>query len=100
MLLIFSLSITPKLFLHNIFANHKDTLYYLTGNDPKNFQLNKVGINCQCINLVAEAPFINYDDPIQIIAPDFFSEKKPGFCLSFYDARHFFSAFRGPPSLT
>jgi hypothetical protein len=56
MMLLFQFSITRKLLLHNLVADHQDTP--LSANSGKNPQLRLAGFNCACDNQVVESPFI------------------------------------------
>ncbi len=54
-LLLFSLCVTPKRFLHDMLANHKDAQAF--GNTPLQ-QVSQSGFRCQVDDLVVEAPFL------------------------------------------
>ena len=97
--MIFALSITPRLTLHHLFSNHEDGAHELCGKNLEKTLLSKSGTYCKCIDLVVKAPFADYFDPVHIIVPVFFPEKKAAFYLSAYSSCYFYSAFRGPPSL-
>jgi hypothetical protein len=58
LLVLISLATTPKLLLHNIFANHKDSSFQLS--KDSHARLANAVINCHTQDLVVEAPFINY----------------------------------------
>jgi hypothetical protein len=98
MILVFAMSITPKQLLHNLFSNHNDISYSHSRNNNSQPQINKAGINCQCVDFVAESPFIDINDVVNII-PVFFHDKKAWYCSAPYSLYKFFSEFRGPPSL-
>jgi hypothetical protein len=96
LLLVFSFSITPKKFLHDAFANHKDKAAIVTSGDTP--QLSNTGFICKCDNLVAESPFtdeIVYFDftPVQL-----FSVQKDATLYHFYSSAFFFFELRGPPA--
>ena len=57
LLLVFTLSIAPKKFLHDAIANHKDRSIIVAPGE--NAQLSHAGFICKCDNLVAESPFTN-----------------------------------------
>ncbi len=57
-LLLFAFSITPRLTLHNIVANHKEGRTDKILHNSSQDQLSKTTINCLCDNLVAESPFV------------------------------------------
>ena len=94
MLIVFSLSITPKRILHDLFAKHID-------NKPQKIthhlsQLSKAGFNCDNDNLVAESSFLS---EFQIFSHPVF------YCFSPYNFKHtsfqsvsgIQSRLRGPP---
>ncbi len=55
MLLVFAFSITPKRFLHSVFAAHADRSQK---NSNKPCQVNNAGYNCDNENVVAESAFL------------------------------------------
>ena len=63
LLIIFSFSITPRIFLHNWLANHKDAVVNTTG---KVQHINAPVFNCQCDDNVAESPFIYQDNVFKV----------------------------------
>ncbi|MEP6713848.1 MAG: hypothetical protein ABJA37_15585 [Ferruginibacter sp.] len=92
---VFALSITPVIVLHKIAANHKDISY--ANKQQKGDQYSKAGINCNCINFVAEAPFINTFSPINFTFPKSVSSFTNYYRETFYSQHHFYAALRGPP---
>jgi hypothetical protein len=54
-LLLFSFCVTPKRFLHDVLANHKDAKPF--SSDPIQ-QISQSGFRCQTDDLVVEAPFL------------------------------------------
>ncbi len=96
-LVLIGLATTPKLLLHNIFANHKDSSFQL-GKDGHARLANAV-INCHTQDLVVEAPFINHS--INELSPPEVSFKLPysetvATLLSLTD---FYFELRGPPAI-
>jgi hypothetical protein len=95
MLVVFSLSITPKRILHDLFAKHIDSK---PGKNSSHLssQVNKAGFNCDNDNLVAESSFLS---ELQIFSHPVF------YCFSPYNFRHVSfpsvsgiqSRLRGPP---
>lgn len=81
--------------MHNLTANHKDISY--ADKQPKGDQYSKTGINCNCINFVAEAPFINTFIPINLIAPKSVSSFTDYYREAFHSRHHFYAELRGPP---
>ena len=96
LLLVFTFSITPKRFLHDAFARHKDkTAPVFSGNEP---QVSYAGFICKCDNLVAESPFTD-----EIVYFDFASiqpssVQKDTTLFHFYSSDFFFFKLRGPPA--
>jgi len=96
MLIIFGFSITPKIILHNIVADHKDTPFQSSHNSSA--QLFAAGFNCNCDNLVVESPFTNDFNPLQLKAAIFFKLHFADVITDFYSQHHFYSELRGPPA--
>jgi len=95
MLIVFSLSITPKRILHDLFAKHIDNKPgKITRHVPS--QVARAGFNCDNDNLVAESSFLS---EFQIFSHPVF------YCFSPYNFRHISfqsvsgiqSRLRGPP---
>ncbi|HEX4373418.1 MAG TPA: hypothetical protein VHZ50_08975 [Puia sp.] len=97
MLALFAFSVTPKLILHDIVANHKDTPIKCSTNN--NAQFNVAGFNCGCDNLVVESPFVDTHVAAEIIAPQIFSQHINVEVNNFISVNHFYFELRGPPSL-
>jgi hypothetical protein len=96
MLLVFSFSITPKKFLHNAIADHKDKVTVAgTGN---NSRLSHAGFICKCDNLVAESPFTNEHTYFNFTPAPLFSVQKTIALYYFYSSAVFFFELRGPPA--
>jgi hypothetical protein len=55
MLLLFTFSITPKRYLHDLIANHEDFYSFHSGGETT---VTKTSINCQCEDLVVSTPFV------------------------------------------
>lgn len=67
MLAIFTLSITPQTFLHDLFAGHTDTPAKLVpGTDA---QVGKAGVDCHFNDQVATSPFLDQAAEIYLSAP-------------------------------
>jgi hypothetical protein len=98
MLVLFAFSVTPKLILHDLVANHKDTpLKCSTDNKA---QFNVAGFNCGCNDLVVESPLVRTHVAAEIIAPQIFSQHIDTEVRSFISVYQFYFELRGPPSLT
>jgi len=61
MLLLFAFSMTPKLFLHDLFAGHRDTRTIKDSKAP--LQMNVAGYHCDKDGVVASSSFVA-DDPM------------------------------------
>ena len=86
-LLMFSFCVTPKRFLHDILANHKDAQPFASV--PLQ-QISQSGFRCQTDDLVVEAPFLpgiqanlqivsdatqlGFSEPIQIVFFEYLSD--------------------------
>jgi hypothetical protein len=97
LLLLFSLSNTPKQWLHDIFANHKDCTTTISKN---NLLISQQGFNCDCDSLVVEVPFTSADKifiglPVLAIHSAFASLMDDNFSSVY----HFYFELRGPPSV-
>jgi hypothetical protein len=97
MLLLFAFSVTPKLILHDLVANHKDTA--LKSSTDNNAQFNIAGFNCGCDNLVVESPFVENSITAEIITQQVFSEYINTEAEDFISVNQFYFELRGPPSL-
>lgn len=96
MLILFAFSITPKQFLHDLVADHKDTI--ACRDDLAAHHIHAAGFYCGCDNLVAESEFIGTHDVFEFSAPRVFIERQPAFTGNYHYTAAFFSALRGPPS--
>ena len=97
MLMIFSLSITPKLYLHDLFARHSDIL--LSVPDDGKVHITQSGFSCDCNTLVSTSPFTDYAIEIDIKAPLDYSSFPCVFITPEYVSSHSFIELRGPPAL-
>ena len=97
-LLVFAFSITPKILLHNVIANHTDTPF--SSNTEKHAQLHKAGFNCTIDNLVVESSFIQatYSTPVEVqIYPSSLLACYSGGFIRGYEC---FLHLRGPPAVS
>lgn len=97
LLLVFIFSITPKKFLHDAIANHKDkTIVVAAGDSP---QYSHAAFVCKCDNQVAESPFTDAAGGFSFTALRFFASYQPiETCRSYTNFFLFFQR-RGPPAL-
>ncbi|MEO7044084.1 MAG: hypothetical protein ABI091_02165 [Ferruginibacter sp.] len=95
LLVVFALSITPVIVLHNLTANHTDISY--ADKNKKCNQVSRAGIHCNCINFVAEAQFLNDFAIINIATPQSFLPVHIFYKELFISRDNFFAELRGPP---
>ena len=95
MLLVFAFSITPKVFLHDVFANHADVQQQENTKGP--YQFNKGGVNCDKQGFVATSPFLADEPLIRFDKVTPFSVFTAG-VVSLCSADKLFSLLRGPPA--
>jgi nitrogenase subunit NifH len=93
---IFTLSITPVTFVHNLFAHHRDVK--IVHNHTKTSEIAIAGINCNTENFVGENNFILSYSPLLLLTAFIPSLYLDGYTRSFYSQHHFFAELRGPPS--
>ena len=89
---ILALSITPVAFLHTIAANHKDKTCELPGD-----HYCSAGINCKCLDLVAEGQFLACSSEIKIIAEPVYQEYSNPHIPTSAHSHIIFEPLRGPP---
>jgi len=92
-----SLATTPKLLLHNIFANHKDSSFQL--GKEGHARLENAVFNCHTQDLVVEAPFINYLIDEQSSAITSFKLLYKETVPSLLSLTEFYFELRGPPAV-
>ncbi len=95
MFVVFAFAITPKRFLHNLAADHKDT--YSKPADGKT-EFSKAGIYCQCDNFVAASPFTATDVKPEIKLPFIFVSYQEEMSSPDLFSAHIFFKLRGPPA--
>lgn len=98
MLLLFLLSITPRQYLHDIFADHRDIAVHTHDTDED--QLNTTGFNCNTHDQVAESPFTGHTAQPGITPPLLFPTATTQHLLT-HVRLHSPSAIdgRGPPAI-
>jgi hypothetical protein len=96
MLLIFGLSITPKLVLHQLFANHKDTP---ARSITAKAQLTTSGFHCDIDNLVVEGPFLTESITLIFNIQVLFATYQNRPAHNFASIANLVSSLRGPPSI-
>jgi hypothetical protein len=66
MLLLFTFSITPRAYLHDLFANHQDITCSLSDGED---QLSATGFRCDMHDQVAESPFTGVISQLAVEPP-------------------------------
>lgn len=92
---IFVLSITPVIFLHNMFADHLDLK--IEHHHKRTNEVAKAGIDCHTENFVAERNFLFMFHPVQFLLSAAFPALFSTYIQDFYSQHHFFAELRGPP---
>lgn len=96
MLVLFALSITPKLYLHTVFADHTDIVRKKT--DGKT-QVGKNGFTCDCNNQVATSPFTEHVDTIEMGILPVYPSFIPHVPSQIIASTLFYLELRGPPAV-
>jgi hypothetical protein len=96
MLLLFTFSITPERYLHDLIADHKDFYSFHSSEDTAVYQS---GINCHCEDLVVSTPFVEASFELSIRPLVWHKEFTPSSYyfnpLTTYSAKD----SRGPPAV-
>ncbi|PWU00674.1 MAG: hypothetical protein C5B52_08545 [Bacteroidetes bacterium] len=97
MLVIFAYSITPKITLHSLLANHRDTIAKTCSNTSE--QIGKAGFRCDTDDLVVHIPF-EFHTSANIFSPPFSFASYFKDCDSGILALNIISfGLRGPPAI-
>lgn len=98
LLWLFAFSITPKKSLHDVFTHHKDQAHKRVTTDAT--EVSKAGFNCKTDNLVAESPFTQQQQDIELASPPSFPASPVVALQRYYYSAFFFFELRGPPAVT
>jgi hypothetical protein len=95
MLLLFVLSIIPRIYLHDLVAHHVSVK--ASAGKTNSIQLNDTGSTCKCDNLYSLPEFSFYNNlyeltPLRLIRPI-----KITFAETVFSFTPFFNKLRGPP---
>ncbi len=96
MLLLFAFSMTPRLFLHDLFAGHIDTHAIKDSKAP--VQMNTAGYHCDKDGVVASSSFIADEPPVlfsNVVPFSLYQTGKEELC----SASKIYYPLRGPPQL-
>ncbi len=97
MLLLFSLSITPRKYLHDVFAHHKDTVrLYLKKHSTT---IEQKGFQCEQNTLVVEQVFLQTPVPVFAYPLPLVNEYKQEHYNSFIKLFLPDLSLRGPPAI-
>jgi hypothetical protein len=96
LLVLFTFSVTPRKFLHDLVANHKDTPWKFS-HDPQ-ARLQKSTFNCHTEDLVVETPFMEGSSPLVIQTPPLFRSDYTDLVTWWHSMPLSLSSLRGPPS--
>jgi hypothetical protein len=95
LLVLFAFSITPKQFLHDLLASHKDNHIRSTG---FNDQVAKSGLDCDCDNPVTESPYEYSGGSIpEFIIPVVFLTHQYTIIPFLHSETGYVKGLRGPP---
>lgn len=97
MLVLFTLSITPKLYLHAVFADHTDIVFKKADNGKT--QVGKNGFACDCYNQVATSPFTEHAETPEIGILSVYQSFTPHFPSQIIANTQFYFELRGPPAI-
>jgi len=98
LLVLFTFSITPKLFWHDLVADHRDTIGYHSYNDDQS-HITAAGFNCDCNTLVVTVPFIEQPDPVSTPVTPVPATIPSVIAVQIFSCTHDFFQLRGPPSI-
>jgi len=96
-LLLFSFCITPKRFLHELLANHRDA--EISANQPVQ-QITSLGFHCHCDDLVVVAPFLPEIQAAATVALSFVPVRYTEPVAAFIVTGHAPADSRGPPEFS
>jgi hypothetical protein len=95
LLLVFTVSIAPRSFFHDLIANHIDSPGCSI--DHKISVVHKQGFQCHCDDLVVSAPFVLQTEPLPGVIGGDFIHKNDQYCNSYFYSILLHQENRGPP---
>jgi hypothetical protein len=95
--LLFTLSITPKIFIHALVARHRDA--HLSIAQEGRDQVNKTSFHCNVERLVVEVPCLLFPIAIQLQVLPVFPDHQAEAVHQYYAYGHFIFGLRGPPAV-
>jgi hypothetical protein len=96
LVILFIFSITPRIFLHDLIADHKDSYFVSSSTDT---QVAKKGIHCDCNSLVVDAPFFSESNYTHVNPLLFFIDHQYKINNCFYSVDAHVFSLRGPPAV-
>jgi hypothetical protein len=97
MLVVFAISITPRIALHTWFAAHKDAVVKKFSNTGQ-LQFAKASFNCNCVTIVAESPFTEPGNSFEFYTFRPFTVRQTLLTFTFYSTKYLLYSLRGPPA--
>jgi len=97
MLVLFAFSGTPKRFLHDLVAHHKDTKSKFS--PGAHTSVERSFYNCHTEDLVVESPFVEAAPPAILPAPSVVNETFTQLIARLYVVSLISTSLRGPPAL-
>jgi hypothetical protein len=94
--IVFAVGITPRQYLHDIFAKHKDSKAVI---DHSNNSVGKSRYYCTCDDLVAESNFLCSEVPYEVHLTSVTSSIAV-LEVRFSSVSPFYSLLRGPPAIS
>ncbi|MBA4196730.1 hypothetical protein E3E36_11740 [Thermococcus sp. M36] len=97
LLAVFFLGTTPKSFLHDAVATHKD--FNVNCKEKSGAaHFHAAGIKCDCDNYVIESPFENSFTSTVFYTPFVYTQLNSFLKKVFFSSLHTIAALRGPPA--
>ncbi|OJU22538.1 MAG: hypothetical protein BGN92_14900 [Sphingobacteriales bacterium 41-5] len=94
-LVVFTISITPKKYFHDIFFHHTDELFVQSQTGER--QVHSYQYNCGFVNIIALTPFLSGSIFVEVLVPVFFTTNYKK-VYGFYRQNFFYLfSLRGPP---
>lgn len=96
LLALFALGITPKVVVHALVVDHRDT-HPVLGHERTD-QYNKAGFHCSIDNLVVESPFLDHHLSLEPGLPAHFAVTSLSVYEDHLSSAHLIYGLRGPPA--
>jgi hypothetical protein len=96
LLVLFTFSITPKRFIHDVLAQHTDSKV-ICNNDISEKHFHESGIKCECDQLVVESPFLQTIVAFHSNITHCYFITSQLFVQHYFSIHHTLVSLRGPP---